>query len=823
MDMNRRDICKILGVASLSSLVPTNTARAIPATDVPVPVQAHLFALSEVRLLEGPFKYSQELNTKYLLKLEPDRLLAWFRRESGLTPKAPVYGGWESETVWGDHYSLPGAILGFYLSSMANSYQGNHDDDIRKLLFERLRYTVDQLAECQAAFGDGYLLPTKNGHQIFERVARGEIVTSNPLIDGVWEPTYVLNKLTLGLFDVYNGVGIKQARTVLLAVADWFGMAVLNRLDDAQVQQLLVCEHGSLSESFIDCYRLTENHKYLDWAKRLNDHAMLDPLSEGKDILDGWHANTQIPKFTGFHNVYLFTGDNQYKRAAFNFWQIVTQDRSWVNGGNSTGEHFFPAAQTRERMLASPGPESCNTVNMLRLTETLFTDSVDPRLVDFYERALYNHILPVHEPKRGMVSYFTSMRPGHYRTCSSEFESFWCCLGTGVQAASRYGMFIYAKGDQKLYVNLFIPSEVHWEEMDVTIRQETSFPDQPSTALTVFTKKERRFSLLLRHPYWIKSESLNVRINGEFQQLASRPSSHVELNRIWKNGDRVELSLPMELTLENLGNSDQYGAILYGPILLAAELGAKGITEDEFDQKMDHSAVHTLSLSQTPVLSGSHAQILSSAQQQRSETLSFSLSCPDRETPISMIPLYRLHFQRYAIYWRIFPTDRDRLAYRQALQDVERKITRANSLAVDSVIICDDESEKIHGFECVNSTTGVDDERAWRRANKGGWLSYLVTVQPGKENFLWVEYHGAEIEQNQFSILFDGHRVASEANLKDFDLPVIYGKVYRIPGELTANKDSLTVKFQANWPYVSPRIFALRILPLAPDGQLAKL
>jgi hypothetical protein len=422
-----------------------------------------------------------------------------------------------------------------------------------------------------------------------------------------------------------------------------------------------------------------------------------------------------------------------------------------------------------------------------------------------------------------MVSYFTSMRPGHYRTCSSEFESFWCCLGTGVQAASRYGMFIYAKGDQKLYVNLFIPSEVHWEEMDVTIRQETSFPDQPSTALTVFTKKERRFSLLLRHPYWIKSESLNVRINGEFQQLASRPSSHVELNRIWKNGDRVELSLPMELTLENLGNSDQYGAILYGPILLAAELGAKGITEDEFDQKMDHSAVHTLSLSQTPVLSGSHAQILSSAQQQRSETLSFSLSCPDRETPISMIPLYRLHFQRYAIYWRIFPTDRDRLAYRQALQDVERKITRANSLAVDSVIICDDESEKIHGFECVNSTTGVDDERAWRRANKGGWLSYLVTVQPGKENFLWVEYHGAEIEQNQFSILFDGHRVASEANLKDFDLPVIYGKVYRIPGELTANKDSLTVKFQANWPYVSPRIFALRILPLAPDGQLAKL
>ena len=814
MDMNRRDVCKLLGVASLSGLARAKAPRADAATDVRVPVQAHLFKLSEVRLLDGPFKHSQQLNTEYLLKLDPDRLLAWFRRESGLTPKAPVYGGWESETVWGDHYSLPGAILGFYLSSMANSYQGTGDEPTRKPILDRLRYTVDQLAECQAAFGDGYLLPTKNGHQIFERVARGEIVTSNPLIDGVWEPTYVLNKLTLGLVDVYNGVGIEKARSVLLAVANWFGTAVLNRLDDAQVQQLLVCEHGSLSESFIDCYRLMEDPKYLDWAKRLNDHAMLDPLSQGRDILDGWHANTQIPKFTGFHNVYLYTGNPQYRKAAFNFWQIVTEDRSWVNGGNSTGEHFFPATQTRERMLASAGPESCNTVNMLRLTETLFTDSVDARLADFYERALYNHILPVHEPKRGMLSYFTSMRPGHYRTCSSEFESFWCCLGTGVQAASRYGMFIYAKGDQKLYVNLFIPSVVSWEEMDTTIRQETSFPDKPSTTFTILTKKERRFSLNLRHPAWIKSESLSLRINGEVQQLASRPGSYVEVNRSWKNGDRVELSLPMELTLEGLRNSDQYGAILYGPILLAGELGAKGITEDEFDQKMDHSAVHTISLAETPVLSGSPAQILSSLQRRESETMSYSLIFPDQKTPISLIPLYRLHFQRYAIYWRIVPTERERLAYREALQDIEGKIARAGSLALDSVIICDDESEKAHGFESVNSTTGTDDECKWRRAAKGGWLSYLVKVQQEKENFLWVEYHGAEIEPNQFSILIDGHRVASEADLKNFDLPVIYGKTYRIPLELTANRSSVTVKFQSNWPYVTPRIFALRTMRL---------
>jgi hypothetical protein len=357
--------------------------------------------------------------------------------------------------------------------------------------------------------------------------------------------------------------------------------------------------------------------------------------------------------------------------------------------------------------------------------------------------------------------------------------------------------------------------------MDTTICQETSFPDKPSTTFTILTKKERRFSLNLRHPWWIKSESLNLRINGEAQQLSSRPGSYVEVNRSWENGDRVELRLPMELTLQSLRNSDRYSAILYGPILLAGELGTKAITEDEFDQKMDHAAVHTISLAETPVLSGSPAQILSSVQRLGSETLSFSLSCLDQKTAISLIPLYRLHFQRYAIYWRIFPTDGSRLAFRVALQDIERKIAYASSVAIDSVIAGDSESEKAHGSESVNSITGFDDERSWRRASKGGWLSYLVKVQQGKENFLWVEYHGAEIEQNQFSILIDGHPVASEVNLKDFDLPVVYGKIYRIPTDLTANKSSVTVKFQTDWPYVTPRIFALCTMPLMPDSRLS--
>jgi DUF1680 family protein len=810
--INRREVCKLLGMASLSGVSPSRTSGETASPDISVPTGVELFPLSRVRLLDSRFLHSQQLNSEYLLTLDPDRLLAWFRREAGLSPKAPVYGGWESETVWGDGYSLPGAILGFYLSAMANSYESTSDEVTRISIRKRLTYSIDQLAECQAAFGDGYLLPTKNGHQIFERVARGEIVTSNPLIDGVWEPTYVLNKITLGLYEVFQATEMEKAREVLLRAAAWFGSAIVDRLDDSQVQQLLVCEHGSLSESFIDCYRLTEDKKYLNWAKRLNDQAMLDPLSEGKDILDGWHANTQIPKFTGFHNVYLYTGQTQYRNAAFNFWQIVTQRRSWVNGGNSTGERFFPAAETMERMLASSGPESCNTVNMLRLTETLFTDSVDAKLVDYYERALYNHILPVHEPNSGMCAYFVSMRPGQYRVYSSRFESFWCCLGTGIQAASRYGSFIYARSKDAIYVNLFIPSTVDWNEMGTTIRQTTSFPDTPSTTLTIAMKESRRFSLMLRHPSWLNTDFVNVRINGQAEKISSRPGTYFALNRDWKDGDVVEFLLPMELRIERLRDSDQYASILYGPILLVGELGAKNLVESDFYQEMNHAATHTVSMRDNPVLSGTDSEVLAQLRRNESETLSFSLSSPERSEPISVVPLYRTYFQRYAIYWRIFSTETTSRQYRQALQNVDAHIVSSDMSSVDRVIAGNEKSEQAHKCEGVDCITGIDDERPWRKATKGGWFSYLVTLPQKEESCIWVEYHGAELGENQFTILIDGHSISSEKNLKKFDLPVIYGKLYRIPTELSHDKGSVTVKFQAAWPLATARIFGVKAM-----------
>ncbi len=815
MRLSRRDALRLIGLATASGSLCSGLGESATGLDqsshqdTAVQINTHLFRLSEVTLLESPFRQSQDRDQEYLLSLDPDRLLAWFRREAGLTPKAAVYGGWESEAVAGPNQSLPGAIPGFYLSSMANCYDNTLNPRIR----ERLIYMVTGLAECQQTFGDGYLLPTPNGRQLFERVAGGEIVTSNPLLDGVWEPTYVLNKIMLGLYDVWISLGIAQARTVLLLVADWFGSKVLDRLNDEQVQRLLVCEHGSLNESFVDCFLLTKDKKYLAWAKRLNDRDMLDPLSAGKDILDGWHANTQIPKFTGFHAVYRNTGDTRFKNAAVNFWTIVTRNRSWVNGGNSSGERFFPAEQTPERMLSTAGPESCNTVNMLRLTETLFEDSASAELADYYERALYNHVLPVHEPHRGMCAYFMPMRPGHYRLYSSEFDSFWCCLGTGIQSASRYGSFIYAKGENALYVNLFIPSEVRWQEANVTVRQETSFPDGGHATLHISTHKSRRFSLFLRHPGWLNAHTLTVRINGQAQTLASKPSSYLELNRVWNSGDQIEVDLPMDLQLEPLRSSSEYSAILYGPMILAGELGTKNLGMEEFYKTMDQVPHRSISFSETPLLSGTSAQILESIQQRDKSRLAFELTCPDRNTIISLSPLFRVHFQRYSIYWRMLPDDASRQQLRNTLAGLEARRTEARTRAMDTVIVGDTPSETSHKFESVNTKVGVEEEQAWRRAIAGGWMSYQLAVQPATDHELRIEYHGAEFEPNQFTILINGQRVSSEENLKNFDLPVRYAKPYRIPGKFVGPLDRVTIKLQAAWPSATARIFALSMVP----------
>ncbi|MDR3233254.1 MAG: glycoside hydrolase family 127 protein, partial [Planctomycetaceae bacterium] len=399
------------------------------------------FSLRDIQLLDGAdkasdLKHIQDMTHKYLLTLDPNRLCSWFRREAGLTPKAQPYPGWES-----DHgYIIPGHILGFYLSSMAMMYETTGDTEIIK----RLEYTLQQLDECQNAGGDGYIGAVINGRQAYEEVLTGDYKITGGGFAGKSEPTYIMNKITLGLYDVAAKCNLPLAKKILVRFTDWFGENIVDKLDEPALQKLLTCEHGSFSESYVDVYQLTGDKKYLEWAKRLNDHRILNPLSEGKDILPGWHANCTIQKNPGFESVYRYTGEKKYTDAARFFWKTVAADYSWIFGGNSTSEHFFPKTELDKRVQQNGGAEACNSVNMLRLTEALYEDYAEPEMLDFYERVLINHLLNAYEPEQGMVAYMTKVQPGGFKTHSTPYDSFWCCTGTGFESPAKFQKLIYA-------------------------------------------------------------------------------------------------------------------------------------------------------------------------------------------------------------------------------------------------------------------------------------------------------------------------------------------------------------------------------------------
>jgi hypothetical protein len=749
-----------------------------------------------------------EMNRRYLMRLEPDRLLAWYRREAGLTPKAPAYPGWESipeDSEWGP---LPGPILGFYLSAMSMLYESTGDPGV----LERLKYTVEELDACQRAQGDGYLLPTVNGRQVFEKVAKGEIVTDGGMINGVAEPTYVMNKIMLGLTVAYTRAGIAQAQPVLIRMADWFGQNVLDKLDDKQLQTLLVCEDGSLNEDYADVYALTGQRQYLDWAKRLTHRAMFDPFVAGNDILDGWHANTQIPKFTGFFRVYQFSGEKDYASAANSFWDTVVRRRSWVIGGNSTDEHFFPASQTRRLILEGTGPETCNSVNMLRLTEALYCGSGEARMADYYERTLYNHILAAHEPERGMCAYYTPMRPGHYRVYSSEFNSFWCCTGTGMESPTKYGAFIYAHDQDGLIVNLFIPSELNWEEMGVQVQQATRFPDEPRTQLTLSLKAPREFAVKIRHPWWVPAGALGIRINGELQKDLTLPSSYTQIRRLWKNGDSIGVDLPMRLSLEHPAEACDYVAVLFGPLVLAGRLGLTGLDHDEFWQTTDYYARKTIPLDEVPALVGDDAEILSAVPRGDGAALEFRITAraPASESSqeIILVPFYRLSYERYAIYWKRYGTQTDWSKERRRLDENRRGALWAQEHTVDWVRTGESISEREHALETVHSETGVAESRHWRRGTDGGWFSYLMKIDRSSAVGLYAEFHG--LDEGDFDILIDGHSITAGKGLMAEQTPGIFGEFLRVPTALIEGKDSVTVKFQSRLRGQTRRLFELR-------------
>lgn len=775
----------------------------------------NFFSLADVKLLDSEFKNIQDLTHRYLLTLEPDRLCSWFRREAGLTPKAQPYPSWESNP---QQFLIPGHILGFYLSSMSMMYETTGDSAI----LERLKYTLNELNECQKAGGDGYLSAVRNGRQVYEAFLADNNLVGGADIAGEPEPTYIMNKLLLGLYSVYTKCHLPLAKDILIKKCDWFGRNIVDKLDDVALQKLLICEHGSLSESYANVYLLTGDNKYAAWARRLNDNRILIPCSEGKDIIAGWHANCLIQKLPGYEATYGITGEKKFADAALFAWKKIVNDYSWVNGGNSTHEHFFPKRDADLRVVENGGPESCNTVNMLRLTEALYEHYARPEMVDYYEKALINHILAIYEPERGMSAYILKMQPGGFKTFGVEHKSFWCCTGTGYESPAKFQKMIYTYDDASLYVNLFIPSELRWKEKGIVIRQQTKIPDEEQTVLEIQTETPLEFSLKIRHPYWVEAGKMKIRVNDKVFKVNSSPLHFAEIKRTWKAGDRVTVELPMKVRVEPLTEERKFVSISYGPVVLAAPYPSEDLRKNDYFHPDDWhgnraSVRHTFPLESISKMTGTPKEIAGKLEKISNSSLTFRTKGAAYPKDYTLVPLHRLHYTRYVVY---FPTDRLQDEKNNDNQFLETERKALDVMTVDAVQIGNEQSERRHKMEAVRSETGSAFNQSWRHATNGGYFMYNLKSFSSEPQALYLLFRTDDSGDRTFDILIDGkllktlNRNVPKANLSQ----PFYSEIIPIPEEMTKGKNNLTVKFQGKRGNIAGGIFDVRIIRTRPGA-----
>jgi len=593
-------------------------------------LQAQPFPLSQVRLLDSPFRDAMLRDENYLLSLDCDRLLRNFRVNANLPTDAKPYGGWEDPAC-----ELRGHTVGHYLSACSLMFASTGDERFK----ERVDKIVAGFAECQNA------LATNGSHAGYLSAFPESFIDRVENRQKVWAPWYTLHKIMAGLLDANQLAGNAQALDVLTNMANWVKFRVDN-LSEEKMQASLDTEFGGMNEVLANLYGVTGNADYLKTAEAFNQKKIFDPLAAGEDKLNGLHANTQIPKMIGAARQYELTGDQRDADIAKFFWQEVALQRSYVIGGHSDYEHFFPTNDFAKHLSAQTA-ETCNTYNMLKLTRHIFEWSPDAVAMDFYERALYNDILASQDPDAGMFTYFMSLKPGHFKTYSTPENSFWCCVGTGMENHAKYGDTIYFHGDNSLFVNLFIPSELSWPEKNLAVRQETKFPESDTTRLNFQTQTPVQLALKIRWPAW--AEKISVRVNGAKQKISGAPGSYVSLDREWQNGDRVDIELPMKLHTEPLPGTSNIVAVLYGPIVLAGNLGTNGMPNPYAKDQWD---LVKISDPQVPVFVGDAKTLLKKIKP-TDEPLVFQTKNLGEPNDVTLIPFYKANHERYSVYWNV--------------------------------------------------------------------------------------------------------------------------------------------------------------------------
>lgn len=761
------------------------------------------FPLGDVTLLDGPFKRARDLNIQVLLKYDVDRLLAPYRKEAGLIPKAASYSNWDG---------LDGHLAGHYLSALAINYASTQNVDCR----QRMEYMVSELKACQAAnalnspdWGIGYVGGVPHSRAVWSTLKTGDLAAYR----ATWAPWYNVHKMYAGLRDAWAYTGNKDAKNMFLRFCDW-SINITSALTDSQMQSMLDSEHGGMAEVLADAYLLSGDAKYLTAAMRFSHRMLLDAMAAGNDNLDNKHANTQIPKVTGFQRIAELTRDDKYARAGMFFWETVTRNRSLAFGGNSRREFFPSAPACDDFVIDVEGPESCNSYNMLKLTEGLFRTNPAAKYVDYYERTLYNHILSTQHPAHGGYVYFTPARPRHYRVYSAPNEAMWCCVGTGMENHGKYNQFLYTHQNDSLFVNLFVASILNWREKGVRIRQETTFPYEEQTRLLI-TKGSARFSLMIRYPSWVAERALKVLVNDRTVALSSQPSSYIAVDRLWTAGDVVRIVLPMHTTTEHLPDMSTYIAFLHGPILLAAKTGTEdlaGLVADDSRWGQIASGKR-LPLDEAPVIiEDSISRIPDLLAPMENKPLTFVLPKLRMINPMQVLlePFYQIHDTRYMMYWMALTSAQYR-SYLDSIAAAERDKLALQQRTIDSVATGEQQPEMDHAMQSTNSSSGRYLEEFWRDAGNGGYFSYKLATNRETDLRLMVRYWGQEWGGRKFDIYVDDEKLLTENNTGRWCRSKFWDVEYAIPNTMVKGKDHIRVKFQALPENTAGAVYGIRL------------
>jgi hypothetical protein len=741
--------------------------------------------LSAVRLTSSLYLDAVEANRAYLHRLEPDRLLHNYRQQAGLAPKAAPYGGWEQETI-------AGHSLGHYLSACALMHAQTGDAECHR----RAHYIVGELDACQRAHGDGYVAgftrrtetgAVEPGRRVFEEIARGDIRAARFYLNGCWAPFYNWHKLMAGLRDAELHCGIADAREIAAGIAGFIERA-LAPLDDVQMQAVLATEFGGMSEVLAELHLCTGEPRWLALAERFHHHAVLDPLMAGRDELAHLHANTQIPKVIGLACLHDIQGRPAQRRAARFFWRVVTESRSYVIGGNSDRENFQEPGSI-SRYITEQTCESCNTYNMLKLTRRLYELEPAGAYFDYYERAQLNHIMAHQRPDDGMFAYMVPLMSGAAREFSEPFDSFWCCVGTGVESHSKHGDSVYWQDAGTLYVNLFVPSRLDWRERGARIALETRYPYGELITLAVEAiGRPQQFAIALRSPAWCDDPS--VRVNGKELQAAADEAGYLTVRRRWKTGDRVELRLPLRLRLEPTPDDPATVALLHGPLVLAADLGPADAAHD----------------SPPPALVGD--DLLASVRAIDKSRAEFETSGIGRPSDLRLAPFFGLHDRRTAVYFpRYTPAEWQAALAARAAEELRQAALDARS--VDVIRLGDAEEEKRHRLTSETSYAVSYRSRPGRDARTGGYIEFDAAVRD-EPLVLRASYWGGERDR-LFHVEIDGLRIATQ-RLQGEHPGEFIERDYALPRAALAGKRTVRVRFQPEPGHTAGPVFGCRIL-----------